>query len=34
MYEREMAGVYYNTAVVFDADGRMLGKYRKITYHR
>ena len=29
MYEREMAGVYYNTAVVFDADGRMLGKYRK-----
>ena len=29
MYEREMAGVYYNTAVIFDADGRMLGKYRK-----
>ncbi|MCL0065511.1 acyltransferase [Dehalococcoidia bacterium] len=29
MYEKEMAGVYYNTSVVFDADGEMLGKYRK-----
>ena len=29
MYEKEMAGVYYNTAVVLDADGKMLGKYRK-----
>jgi beta-ureidopropionase len=29
MYEREMAGVYYNTAAVIDADGKMLGKYRK-----
>jgi len=29
MYEKEMAGVYYNTSVVFDADGKMLGKYRK-----
>ena len=28
-YEKEMAGVYYNTSVVFDADGKMLGKYRK-----
>ena len=29
VYEREMSGVYYNTAAVFDADGRYLGKYRK-----
>lgn len=29
MYEKEMAGVYYNTSVVFNADGKMLGKYRK-----
>ena len=29
MYEREMAGVYYNTAAVLDADGKYLGKYRK-----
>ncbi len=29
IYEREMAGVYYNTAAVIDADGRYLGKYRK-----
>lgn len=29
IYEREMAGVYYNTAVVIDADGTLLGKYRK-----
>jgi N-carbamoylputrescine amidase len=29
VYESEMAGVYYNTAVVIDADGRYLGKYRK-----
>jgi N-carbamoylputrescine amidase len=29
LYEREMAGVYYNTAVVIDADGKYLGKYRK-----
>lgn len=29
VYEREMTGVYYNTAVVIDADGRYLGKYRK-----
>jgi N-carbamoylputrescine amidase len=29
VYEREMAGVYYNTAAVLDADGRYLGKYRK-----
>ncbi|MCI0589281.1 MAG: acyltransferase [Planctomycetes bacterium] len=29
LYEREMAGVYYNTAAVLDADGGYLGKYRK-----
>jgi len=28
-YEREMAGVYYNSAAVIDADGSYLGKYRK-----
>ena len=29
LYEVELAGVYYNTAAVIDADGRYLGKYRK-----
>ncbi|MGQ0570749.1 MAG: nitrilase-related carbon-nitrogen hydrolase [Armatimonadota bacterium] len=29
IYEMEMAGVYYNTAAVIDADGTYLGKYRK-----
>jgi beta-ureidopropionase len=29
VYEEEMAGVYYNTAAVIDADGTYLGKYRK-----
>ncbi len=29
IYEREFAGVYYNTAAVIDADGAYLGKYRK-----
>ncbi len=29
VYEREMAGVYYNTAAVLDHDGTYLGKYRK-----
>ncbi len=29
IYEREMAGVYYNSAAVIDADGSLLGKYRK-----
>jgi len=29
VFEREMAGVYYNTAAVVDADGKYLGKYRK-----
>jgi N-carbamoylputrescine amidase len=29
VYEREMSGVFYNTAAVYDADGAYLGKYRK-----
>jgi N-carbamoylputrescine amidase len=29
IYEEEMPGVYYNTAVVVDNDGTTLGKYRK-----
>ncbi len=29
IYEREQAGVLYNTAAVIDADGTLLGKYRK-----
>ena len=29
IYERAMAGVYYNSAAVIDADGRYLGRYRK-----
>ncbi len=29
IYEREQAGVYYNTAAIIDADGSYLGKYRK-----
>jgi N-carbamoylputrescine amidase len=30
LFERRAAGVYHNTAVVFDADGSMLGLYRKM----
>ena len=30
IYEEEMTGVYYNAAAVIDADGRYLGKFRKI----
>ena len=30
IYEQEITGVYYNTAAVIDADGRYLGKFRKI----
>jgi len=30
IYEEQMTGVYYNTSVVIDNDGRYLGKYRKI----
>jgi len=29
VYEEQMTGVYFNTAVIIDADGRYLGKYRK-----
>lgn len=29
VYEKEQPGVLYNTAVVIDADGSILGKYRK-----
>jgi N-carbamoylputrescine amidase len=29
LYEKQMTGVYYNTAVIIDADGTILGKYRK-----
>ena len=30
MYEEDLPGVYYNSAVVIDADGEYLGKFRKI----
>jgi N-carbamoylputrescine amidase len=30
LFERRAAGVYHNTAVVFDDDGSMLGRYRKM----
>jgi N-carbamoylputrescine amidase len=30
LFERRAAGVYYNTAVVLDADGRHIGTYRKM----
>ncbi|MBI4178757.1 acyltransferase [bacterium] len=30
LYEMDIPGVYYNTAVVIDADGKYLGKFRKI----
>src|SRR5690348_12352850 len=30
LFERRAAGVYHNTAVVIDADGGILGKYRKM----
>lgn len=29
VYEKAMTGVYYNTAAIYDADGKYLGKYRK-----
>ena len=29
VYEEAMRGVYYNTAAIIDADGTLLGKYRK-----
>lgn len=30
LFEKRASGLYHNTAVVFDADGTMLGKYRKM----
>jgi N-carbamoylputrescine amidase len=30
LFERRAAGLYHNTAAVLDADGRYLGKYRKM----
>src|SRR5579862_5406367 len=30
LFERRTAGVYHNTATVFDADGSLLGLYRKM----
>ena len=30
LFERRTQGLYHNTAVVIDADGKMLGKYRKM----
>ena len=30
IYEEEIAGLYYNTAAVIDADGSYLGKFRKM----
>jgi N-carbamoylputrescine amidase len=30
LFERRAAGVYHNTAVILDADGTLLGRYRKM----
>src|SRR5690606_37957022 len=30
LFERRAPGLYHNTAVVFDRDGRMAGRYRKM----
>lgn len=30
LFERRAAGVYHNTAIVIDADGTLLGRYRKM----
>jgi N-carbamoylputrescine amidase len=30
LFERRAAGIYHNTAVVLDADGSLVGKYRKM----
>jgi N-carbamoylputrescine amidase len=30
LFEKRSAGVYHNTAAIIDADGRLLGKYRKM----
>src|SRR6184192_3318065 len=30
LFERRGAGLYHNTAAIIDADGKLLGKYRKM----
>src|SRR5438445_10995203 len=30
LFEKRSAGVYHNTAAIIDADGKFLGKYRKL----
>jgi N-carbamoylputrescine amidase len=30
LFEKRSAGLYHNTAIIIDADGKMLGKYRKM----
>jgi N-carbamoylputrescine amidase len=30
LFERRAAGIYHNTAVIIDADGKLLGSYRKM----
>jgi N-carbamoylputrescine amidase len=30
LFERRAAGIYHNTAVVLEADGRLIGRYRKM----
>jgi len=30
LFEKRRAGLYHNTAVIIDADGKLLGKYRKM----
>src|SRR5690606_20308 len=30
LFERRAAGLYHNTAVVLERDGRLIGKYRKM----
>ncbi|MEY2536966.1 MAG: N-carbamoylputrescine amidase [Verrucomicrobiota bacterium] len=30
LFERRQAGLYHNTAAIIDADGKLLGKYRKM----
>src|SRR5947209_9209359 len=30
LFEKRSAGIYHNTAAIIDADGKFLGKYRKM----
>ncbi|MCA1791094.1 MAG: acyltransferase, partial [Thioalkalivibrio sp.] len=30
LFERRTAGIYHNTAVIFERDGRLAGRYRKM----